>query len=258
MELGGFDVEVGTGEGQEYPSNWWEEAGTGVEEETGSEQEYEEEMPEQEHSGDILTGEGVIEEVAPENLYSGMEENNQSVPEQENDSENQSHSESQSSNMEENRTDIITKGQIPVPSLLEENTVIKTQTPTTIPDVSETPTPSIALSPSLAPIQTSDFSSAFIQEASGPFPIFQDFSVFFHHLPVPQNQRMPYVEIQSEGQVGIVSVRHNHQECRWWREGNRLFWEMESSEGENTIEILVITEDCRLVMMEPWIYSEEG
>ena len=40
--------------------------------------------------------------------------------------------------------------------------------------------------------------------------------------------------------------------------GNRLFWEMESSEGENKIEILVITEDCRLVMMEPWIYSEEG
>ncbi len=58
--------------------------------------------------------------------------------------------------------------------------------------------------------------------------------------------------------MGIVSVRHNHQECRWWREGNRLFWEMESSEGENKIEILVITEDCRLVMMEPWIYSEEG
>ena len=99
MELGGFDVEMGTGEGQEYPSDWWEESGTGVEEETGSEQEYGEEMPEQEHSGDILTGEGIIEEVAPENLYSGMEENNQSVPEQENDSENQSHSESQSSNM---------------------------------------------------------------------------------------------------------------------------------------------------------------
>lgn len=258
MELGGFDVEMGTGEGQEYPSDWWEESGTGVEEETGSEQEYGEEMPEQEHSGDILTGEGIIEEVAPENLYSGMEENNQSVPEQENDSENQSHSESQSSNMEENRTDIITKGEIPVPSPLEEHTVIKTQTPTTIPDISETPMPSIALSPSLVPIQTSDFSSAFIQEDSGPFPIFQDFSVFFHHLPVPQNQRMPYVEIQSEGQVGIVSVRHNHQECRWWREGNRLFWEMESSEGENKIEILVITEDCRLVMMEPWIYYEEG
>ncbi len=260
MELGGFDVEVGTGEGQEYPSDWWEEAETGVEEETGSEQEYweempeqehsgdiltgegvieevapenpysgieennqsvpeqendseREEMPEQEHSGDILTGEGVIEEVAPENPYSGIEENNQSVPEQENDSENQSHSESQSSSMEENRTDTITKGQIPVPSPLEENTVIKTQTPTTIPDVSETPMPSIALSPSLAPIQTSDFSSAFIQEDSGPFPIFQDFSVFFHHLPVPQNQRMPYVEIHPK-----------IKECLMWKFSQRGRW----------------------------------
>ena len=60
-------------------------------------------------------------------LFWHREENNQSVPEQENDSENQSHSESQSSNMEENRTDIITKGQIPVPSPLEEHTVIKTE-----------------------------------------------------------------------------------------------------------------------------------
>ena len=34
MELGGFDVEMGTGEGQEYPSDWWEETQTNGEGET--------------------------------------------------------------------------------------------------------------------------------------------------------------------------------------------------------------------------------
>lgn len=236
MELGGFDVEVGTGEGQEYPSDWREEAGTGAEEEmevgseTEPEQEYWEEIPQENQTEDILTGEGELGEIPVENSPAGTEENHQTAPEQ----------------------------VPPVQPTLEEGSVTEILTPTMTLAVTKTPMPSASPSPSPIPTPTPEFSSACIQEDSGPFPIFQDFSVFFHHLPVPQNQRMPYVEIQSEGQVGIVSVRHNYQECFWWREGNRLFWEMEPSEGENKIEILVITEDCRLVQMEPWIYSGEG
>lgn len=219
MELGGFDVEMGTGEGQEYPSDWWEEPETGGESgteagvETETEQEDWEETPQENQAEDILTGEEGLGEIPVENPSAGTEENHQPAPEQ-------------------------------VPSVqptLEEGSV------------TETPTPSA----SPAPMPTPGFPSPFMQEASGPFSILQDFSVFFYHLPAPDNQRKPYVEIQSEGQVGIISVRHNHQECFWWREGNRLFLETEPAEGENKIEILVITEDFRLVQMEPWIYSGE-
>lgn len=251
MELGGFDVEMGTGEGQEYPSDWWEEPETdgesGTEAGAETEQEYWEETPQENQAEDILTGEGGLGDMPVENPPAGTAENNQSVQGQENAQENHVHSEIQQDSQEENWTDVVTEGQVSVEPSLEENSAVKTPAPTVTPVVSETPTPS--------PILTPGFPSAFTEEASGSFPIFQDFSVFFHHLPVPQNQRKPYVEIQSEGQVGIVSVRHNHQECFWWREGNRLFWEMEPAEGENKIEILVITEDCRLVQMEPWVYS---
>lgn len=237
MELGGFDVEMGTGEGQEYPSDWWEESGTGVEEEmevgseTEPEQEYWEEIPQENQTEDILMGEEGLGEIPVENPSAGTEENHQPAPEQ----------------------------VLPVQPTLEEGSVTEIPTSTMTPAVTETPTPSALPSPSHTPtpMQTPGFPLTFNQEVSGPFPIFQGFSVFFHHLPVPQNQRKPYVEIQSEGQVGIVSVRHNHQECFWWREGNRLCLETEPAEGENKIEILVITEDCRLVQMEPWIYSGE-
>lgn len=255
MELGGFDVEMGTGEGQEYPSDWWEETQTNGEGETevGSEtepeQEYWEEPPEQDYSGDILMGEGITEEVSPENPPESSEENYQFVQEQGIYQENPSYSEGQPSSMTGGGTEMV----------LEEGSATETPIPTITQAVTETPIPSASPLPSPVPTPTPTpgFSSPFMQEASGPCSILQDFSVFFYHLPVPQNQRKPYVEIQSEGQVGIVSVRHNHQECFWWREGNRLFLEMEPAEGENKIEILVITEDCRLVMMEPWIYSGE-
>lgn len=237
MELGGFDVEMGTGEGQEYPSDWWEEPETNGEGETevGSETEPEqedwEEPPQGNQAEDILTGEEGLGEIPVENPSVGTEENHQPAPEQ----------------------------VPPVQPTLEEGSVTEIPTPTMTPAVTETPTPSVLPSSSHTPtpMQTPGFPSTFNQEASGPFPIFQDFSVFFHHLSIPQNQRKPYVEIQSEGQVGIISVRHNHQECFWWREGNRLFLEIEPAEGENKIEILVITEDCRLVQMDPWIYSGE-
>lgn len=238
MELGGFDVEVGIGEGQEVPSDWWEEPETAVEEETGTEQEYREAEPEQNLSEDILTGgEGVTEEVYPENPPAGTAENHQPVSQQENTPENPPHSENQQESMAGSRTDTATEEQIFVPA------------------VSEPPTSSVVPLPSPSPILSPNLSLPFMQEPSGPFSVFLDFSVSFSHPSVPQNQRNPYVEIQSEGQFGIVSVRHNYQECFWWREGNRLFWEMEPSKGKNKIEILVITEDCRLVMMEPWIYT---
>ena len=243
MELGGFDVEMGTGEGQDYPSDWWEEpetdegAGTGAGVETETEQEDWEETPQENQEGDILTGEEGLGEVPVENP---------------------SYTEGQPEGMTENRTDTIAE-EASIQPPLEESSVTEIPTPTMTPAVTETPTSSALPSPSHTPtpMQTPGFPLTFNQEVSGPFPIFQGFSVFFHHLPVPQNQRKPYVEIQSEGQVGIISVRHNHQECFWWREGNRLFWEMEPAEGENKIEILVITEDCRLVQMEPWVYSGE-
>ncbi len=234
MELGGFDVEMGTGEGQEYPSDWWEQPETNGEEETEPEQEYWEEPPQGNQAEDILTGEEGLGEIPVENP---------------------SYTEGQPEGMTENRTDTIAEEEASIQPPLEEGSVTEIPTPTMTPAVTETPTPSA--SPSSSPIPTPNFPLTFMQEAPGPFPIFQGFSVFFHHLPIPQNQRKPYVEIQSEGQVGIVSVRHNHQECFWWREGNRLFLEIEPAEGENKIEILVITEDCRLVQMEPWIYSGE-
>lgn len=238
MELGGFDVEVGIGEGQEVPSDWWEEPETAVEEETGTEQEYREAEPEQNLSEDILTGgEGVTEEVYPENPPAGTAENHQPVSQQENTPENPPHSENQQESMAGSRTDTATEEQIFVPA------------------VSEPPTSSIVPLPSPSPILSPNLSLPFKQKSSRSFPIFPGFSVSFFHPPIPQNPKNPYVEIQSEGQVGIVSVRHNYQECFWWREGNRLFWEMEPSKGKNKIEILVITEDCRLVMMEPWIYT---
>lgn len=233
MELGGFDVEMGTGEGQDYPSDWWEEPETNGKEETEVESETEpnqedwEETPQQNQVEDILIGEGGSGEISVENPPADTEENYQSVPEQVS----------------------------PVQPSLEEGSVMESPVSTMTPVVTETSTPSVAPSPS--PVQTPDFPLPFIEEVSVPFPIFQDFSVFFNHLPVPQNQRKPYVEIQSEGQVGVISVRHNHQECYWWREGDRLFLEIEPAEGENKIEILVITEDCRLVQMKPWIYSGE-
>ena len=82
MELGGFDVEMGTGEGQEYPSDWWEEAGTGGESETETEQEYWEEAPQENQAEDILTGEGGLGDMPVENPPAGTAENNQAVQEQ--------------------------------------------------------------------------------------------------------------------------------------------------------------------------------
>ena len=72
MELGGFDVEMGTGEGQEYPSDWWEETQTNGKEKQKSDQKQNRSrnigrsrrnriIP-----GDILMGEGITEEVSPE------------------------------------------------------------------------------------------------------------------------------------------------------------------------------------------------
>lgn len=246
MELGGFDVEVGTGEDQEYPSDWWDEP------EVYPEQETEENRGGQENQGETLIGDGETEEdMPPQKLPSDQEgisdivdivieeEAFSSAPEQEVSQEGQ----------QEGQMETVPDEQACVPSPSKAISAGGALTPT------QTPIPAVFPASPLTPDLTSASTRFFVKEASGPVPLFRDFSVSFSHPSVPENQRKPYVEIQSEGQIGIVSVRHNHQECFWWWEGKRLFWEMEPVEGENKIEILAVTEDCRLIQMKPWIYK---
>lgn len=213
LEMGGFEVEVQTGEST-YPSQWWEDGEESLKPESDPEPEPEPE-PDSRPESELKPEPELKQEQNPEQISEPNREISHTQMQQ-NQSENSQKENKQKEVREQKRKE----------EPIETNRV---------PDISKVPEKT--------------------EKKQAHKKIKQNFTVDFVHPEIPECIQKPGIFVKSEGQVGILSVRHNGQECLWYWDGDELLWEVDPCKGENRIEILAVTEDCRLIRMEPWIYK---
>lgn len=217
LELGGFEVEVQTGESMDL-LQWWENNETSEENKEQSPEAGSEEKPEEDPEKDT---EPEMEQSPEQNPEQGSEPGMEVGHAEESEIPHIQVQQQQTENVQKEVREQKRKKEQP-------ETIL-------VPDISKVPVEA--------------------EKKKIHKKIKQNFSVDFIHPDVPGCLKEPGVQIKSEGQVGILSVRHNGQECLWYWKGDELLWEADPCKGENRIEILAVTEDCRLICMEPWIYK---
>lgn len=231
MEMGGFEVEIGVGEQQEIPEDFK------FDEETPTEKPPTEEAPPEEVP---------VEEAPPEEVPTG-EVSSDGTQAQDTSVEEQLLGELQKPELTADPIPEETPMSIPASAPAE----IPLPTPTPVPTLTPAPTPVPVptLTPAPVPTLTSvPVPTATPQPAAAPEPAVPPKSVVtpapspkIVHRIFAENDTVPSVKVQCRGAVQVFSFRVNKEECAWRWEGDMLRAVTEAAEGENRLELLLVS-----------------
>ena len=224
MEMGGFEVEIGVGEQQEIPEDFK------FDEETPTAKPPAEEAPPEEVPvEEVPVEEAPVEEVPTGEVISdGTQAQDTSVEEQ---------------LLGELQKPELTADPIPEETPMSIPASAPAETPLPTPTPVPTPTPAPVPTLTSVPVPT-----ATPQPAATPAPAVPPKSVVtpapspkIVHRIFAENDTVPSVKVQCRGAVQVFSFRVNKKECAWRWEGDMLRAVTEAAEGENRLELLLVS-----------------
>lgn len=229
MEMGGFEVEIGVGEQQEIPEDFKFDEETPI-----AKPSAEEAPPEEVPTGEVISDGTQAQDTSVEEQLLGElqkpELTADPIPEE---------------------TPMSIPASVPAEIPLPTPTPVPTLTPAPAPTLTPAPTPVPVptLTPAPVPTLTSvPVPTATPQPAAAPAPAVPPKSVVtpapspkIVHRIFAENDTVPSVKVQCRGAVQVFSFRVNKKECAWRWEGDMLRAVTEAAEGENRLELLLVS-----------------
>lgn len=224
MELGGFDVDVGIGEGEDWVEEIpWENEPQEIPDE------HEDSNESREEWGDFIAEEDHT--VQPEET---LAEEQWNAPDDEDCGEG------------------VEPTVTATPIITVEPTVIAAPIITVSSTRIPSPTPVITLTSVPTPTR---IPFAYYRECAEENRKQQDYPVGFRHKKGGEPGQCPEIEIRSKGTVQVFSLRLNGEESPWHWNGDTIIMDKKAEKGENIIELLVFSQGGRLVRMKPWVFT---
>lgn len=251
MEIGGFDVEIGTGENVSYPEGWWDMASSGSTEEHISE-----------NDPDEFIAEGAFEGAAsgaPEVTENGSEEDfmteqnvRQETSDQQDDLEQQTETGAFVRESVTKETDEVTE--VPAmsePTITSSPARMPSPTENLLPSPTATAHPANTITPTPEAEKRRHFPAAGLSE--GAFPVSALMRILsgspqiklktLYWKKAIHTSEIPRLFVQTEGGFHILSIRVNGLECSYHWEEDRIILEQDISNTENVIEVIALCQE---------------